>query len=148
MTDTEAITQAVDNFHNLTQQDLAKLEAFNTRIQHHTGPWSIPMGGEKAANGSVQMPWSQNDPLIFEFLTFMAELNLLPVFDWPRWDKGSDLFMSGDKTKYDQIDVKTALKLICAAYRKERFADGTLAYAFNSGGFPKLINRLTQLSHA
>lgn len=73
------------------------------------------------------MPWLQYDPLIFEFLGFMDDKGLLVIFKWTKWNEGSELFESEEPTKYDNVDVATALKLISTASRKERFAEGTLA---------------------
>ena len=145
MTDNEVIKAAVDRFHNLSGRELSKLQDLNTKIQNHKGKWGTPEGGESTASGAVLMYWVDNDPLIREFIAFMEDNDLLPIFNWPEWDKGSDLFSSADPNKYDNIDLKTALKIVYAAIRKERFADGTLAWAFESGGFPKLVNRLVEL---
>jgi hypothetical protein len=145
MTDKESIEQSVVAFHSLSGDDMATLKDLNTKIQNHEGKWGVSKGGEKTTGGAIQMHWVQNDPLIYEFIDFMADKNLLPVFDWTKWDEGSELFTSEDLTKYDNIDVDAALKLVLAATRKERFADGTMAWAFESGGFPKLVNRLVAL---
>jgi hypothetical protein len=145
MTNTDPIKQATEAFHNLLGDDSAKLKDLNTRIQNHKGKWGIRRGGQEIAENTIEMPWVQNSPLIHEFIDFMCNKNLLPVFSWTEWDEGSDLFASEDQTKYDNVDLKTALKLIYTATRKERFADGTLAWAFESGGFPKLVNRLMEL---
>jgi hypothetical protein len=145
MAEAEEFKQAVEAFHNLSYEDTAKLKELNTRIQKHSAKWSVHKGGERNADGTIRMPWVQNDPLIYEFIDFMATKDLLPVFAWTEWDKGSELFTSEDPTKYDNIDIETALKLIYATTRKERFADGTLAWAFESGQFPKLVKRIVTL---
>jgi hypothetical protein len=142
MTDNEAIKQAVEAFHNLSGDDVTRLEELNTKIQNHAGKWGVPKGGDKNSDGSKQMQWMENDPLIYEFLDFMDSKNLLPFFEWMQWSEGSELFTSTDPAKYDNIDVETALKLIYTATRKERFHDGTLAWAFELGGFQKLISSL------
>lgn len=148
MSDTEAVEQAVSAFYNLSSDKLAKLEEINSRIQNHKGPWGVSNDGQKNDSGRLEMPFVTNDPLIYEFLGFMHEENLMPVFDWTGWDEGSELFSSEDHTKYDNLDLETVLKLFYATSRKERFADGTLAWAFDSGGFLNLVNRLVELGVA
>jgi len=148
MTDNPMIERAIETFHNLSDEDVAQLKDLNTRIQSHTGKWGVHRGGEKNPDGTIVMPWVQNDPLIYELLGFMDDKGLLITFKWAEWDEGSELFTSEDPIKYDNIDVETALKLISAAARKERFADGTLAWAFESGSFPKLVSRLVELEEA
>lgn len=145
MTDKESAQQAIDAFNNLSDEDTAKLKDLNTRIQNHKGKWGTRMGGEEIAEGTIEEPWVQSDPLIYEFMDFVYEKDLPIAFSWTEWDEGSELFASEDPTKYDNVDLETALKLIYVASRKERFASGTLAWAFESGSFPKLINRLVEL---
>ena len=145
MTDEEAFKQAVDIFHNLSGEDTARLGELNSKIQSHSGKWGVRKGGDKMPDGATQMYWVENDPLIYEFLDFMDDKNLLIIFDLAKWDDGSKLFVAEDPTKYDKVDIETALKLIYAATRKERFNDGTLAWAFEFGGFVKLVNRLVAL---
>ncbi|MEO8863013.1 MAG: DUF6508 domain-containing protein [Candidatus Saccharimonadales bacterium] len=145
MNDEQAISQSVDAFNNLWDEDRAVLNSINRKIQSHVGVWGIERGGEKNVDGSIEMPWMENDPLILEFIEFMYKRELLPGFYWAKWTEGSELFASKDLTKFDDIDLKTALKLIYMATRKERITDGTLAKAFELGGFPKLVNRLATL---
>jgi hypothetical protein len=145
MTDNQTTEQAVAVFHNLSGDDTAKLKDFNARIQKHEGKWGVSKGGEKTASGAIQMPYIENDPLLLEFITFMYEKGLTIIFNWKDWDEGGRLYKSEDPTKYDDVDLATALKLITAVIRQDRFAEGSLAGAFESGGFPKLVNRLVAL---
>jgi len=146
MTDTEATNQAVRAFHSLSGDDTVKLKDLNTRIQNHKGKWGVRRGGKEIAVNTIEMPWVQNDPLILEFITFIYEEGLTIVFDWKDWDEGEKLYESKDQTKYNNVDLETTLKLITAVIRQDRFADGSLAWAFESGDFPKLANRLVELS--
>ena len=144
MTDKDS-EKAVEAFSNLSGEDIKKLEELNVKIQSHNSKWGVRKGGEKNTDGTIEMPWIENDPLIYEFLDFMDANGLLIIFNWSEWDEGSKLFTSEEATKYDNVDISTALKLISTASRKERFAGGTLAWAFELGGFPKLIDRLLEL---
>lgn len=148
MTDQEAIKQAVDAFHNLSSDELAMLKELNSRIQNHKSPWGVSDGLEKNDSGRMEMPFVTNDPLIYEFIGFMYDHNLMPVFNWSEWNAGSKLFNSDDPTKYDNLDLETIIKIVYAASRRERFADGTLAWAFDSGRFSQLVNRLFELGIA
>lgn len=144
MTDEESIKQAVETFHNLSEENVAKLKEINEKIQNHTGSWGTPKTGADAGTNAA-MAWLESDMLIYEFLDFMEFKNLLPIFEWRKWDEGLELFNSKDPAKYDNLDVATTLKLSFFAARKEHFKSGALVEAFESGELPKLINRLTYL---
>lgn len=145
ITDQESIDQAVGAFHNLSYEDATKLKELNTKIQNHTGKWGERKGGERLPNGAIKEPWIELDPLLHDFIGFMYDKDLLPIFDWHAWEEGSNLFESDNPARFDHIDVETALKLIQAAIRKERFFSGTLVWAFEAGQYTKLVQRLVEL---
>lgn len=147
MSDEQSIQQAVEAFRNLSGDDVERLKNLNTKIQNHIGAWGIVKGGNKAADGTVEMRWVDKDPLIYELLDFMDSKGLLPLFAWSDWKEGIELFESDSADKYDSVDIATALKLIYAVMRKDRFGDGTLVWAFESGGFVKLVKQLTNLKN-
>jgi hypothetical protein len=140
------LEDAVEFFNTLSNEDVAKLKKLNSRIQKYDGKWGERKGGDKLPDGSTESYWIDNQSLIYEFFDFMNDKNLLPFYDWFNWNEGSDLFLLDEPNKYNSVGLETALKLLYAAKRKERFADGTLVWAFESGYFPKLINRLVTLS--
>ncbi len=142
MNDEQSIQQSVNAFYSLSGDDASKLRELNTRIQKNRSVWGIKRGGEQTVDGAIEMQWVDKNPLIYEFLEFMDDNGLLPIFAWAAWKEGSDLFESDDPSKYDSIDTVIILKLIYAATRKDRFGDGTLVWAFESGDFVKLIDRL------
>lgn len=146
MTDEQSINQSVEVFHNLSGDDVTRLKELNSKIENHTGAWGIQKGGDKNVDGAIQMPWIEKDPLIYEFLDFVDDKNLLPIFDWTNWDEGSVLLASEDPDKYAEIDVATALKLIYTVTRKERLREGTLTKVFESGDLLKLVRRLVELA--
>jgi hypothetical protein len=145
MNDNQTTNEAIEAFYKLSDKDTAKLKDLNKRVQNHQGKWSKRMGGEEVAENTIEMPWIQNDELIMDFVTFVYDRGLTIVFNWKDWDEGGRLYKSEDQTKYDNVDLETVLKLITSLIRQDRFADGSLAWAFESGNFPKLINRLVEL---
>ncbi|HWB39436.1 MAG TPA: DUF6508 domain-containing protein [Candidatus Saccharimonadales bacterium] len=145
MTEQEEVQQALKAFRNLSKADRQTLQQLNTDIQNHRGPWGTPMGGQKNPDGSIEMPWTQNDPLIGEFINFMYDRGLVPTTSWTGKDAAAQLLTSDGPAKYDNLDLETVLKVIFIATRKDRFAGGAFVRAFEAGDFPKLVNRLVQL---
>lgn len=140
------MTTAEENFRNLEQGKKEELLDLNDRIQAHTGPWGEELGGEENADKSIQMPYYAWDPLIHEFVEFMYKNNLMVGFNWGSWEQGREWFRSEDQNKYKNLNIETALKLLTAVIRNDRFVEGALVHAFKTGELPKIINRLPELS--
>lgn len=129
----------------LTGEDWQQLIDLHKRIQSHEGPWGSWGGGEEMKPGVVQMPYAIPDELITEFVKFLYEHELVINFDWSSWQEGRDWYADKDETKYDTLDATTALKLLTAVIRNDRFNEGALMSAFESGDFPRIIKRLIEI---
>lgn len=143
MEDTEA---SVNGFRNLVPEDLEHLQDINSHIQKNNDPWGTQGGGETDSDGVIEMPYSVQNPLITEVVTFLYEKDLVVAFNWSEWDEGRAWFKSDDDSKFDKPDVEMALKLLTTVIRNDRFNEGALVTAFESGDFPKIINKLTELA--
>ncbi len=68
---------------------------------------------------------------------------LIVDFDWTTWEEGQSLLSIPD-LDYNKIDFLTKRKLITAILRKDRFCEGTLAYAIGSGLMLKILKSIRQ----
>lgn len=137
--------EATKVFLELSDEAFDQLIAINDRIQAHEGSWGKVQGGEKSEDGVIEMPFWTSDPIVSDFVTFMYANDLVINFDWSAWDEGREWYKNDDDSKYKALDIPTALKLLTAVIRNNRFSDGALVGAFESGDFPKIINRLVEL---
>jgi hypothetical protein len=95
------------------------------------------------------MPFAEPDPLVWEFEQSWYRWHLvLTDFNWPAWSEGRQWYSAPDPAKYDRLDQLTALKLLTAVIRNNRFNEGALMGAFESGDFPKIIDRFVRLRTA
>jgi len=136
---------SVKTFSELSDETWEQFVDINNRVQSHEGSWGKTQGGETDENGVIQMPYSVPDPLVSEFVAFMYENELVVSFDWSAWNEGREWYKNNSESKYETLDIPTALKLLTAVMRNDRFSDGALVGAFESGEFPKLINTLVGL---
>lgn len=136
---------SVKTFSELSDETWEQFVDINNRVQSHEGSWGKTQGGETDENGVIQMPYSAPDPLISEFVAFMYENELVVSFDWSAWDEGREWYKNSNESKYEALDIPTALKLLTAVMRNDRFSEGALVSAFESGDFPKIINKLVEL---
>jgi len=129
----------------LTDEDWKKIEELNGRIQSYEGSWGETKGGEEIKPGTIQMPFISYAPIVHEFLELWYDKGLIIPFSWSSWDEGSEWYANTDETKYDKLDNETALKLLTAVIRNDRFHEGALKHAFDDGDFPKIINKFVSL---
>ena len=138
-----------DPIANLTDEDWREIEHLNARIQSHAGPWGGWGGSQEISPGVRQMPFAEPDPLVWEFEQSWYRWHLvLTDLNWPAWSEGRQWYSAPDPAKYDRLDRLTALKLLTAVIRNNRFNEGALMGAFESGDFPKIIDRFVRLRTA
>lgn len=130
---------------DLSEDDWKQIGDLNNRIQTHTGSWGEMITESKTEPGTMVWPYSDEDPLVKEFVKLWYEKNLVVPFDWSDWQEGRDWYASTDDAKYNALDYETALKLLTAVIRNDRFNEGAILRSFESGDFPKIINRFTEL---
>jgi hypothetical protein len=141
--DTDKTT--LDQFNALTAEDWSQILDINNRIQAYDGSWGAIKGGEKDETGVIQMPYAESASIVSEFMVLWYEKDLVINFDWSSWQEGRDWYANEDTTKYEKLDTVTALKLMTAVLRNDRFNDSALMRAFESGDFPKMLQRLVDI---
>lgn len=141
MSDTHLLPPADD----LTEDAHRRLQELNSRIQSHAGSWGEQHGGNKDENGVIEFPYWSQSPLIGEIVEFMYNYDLVITFDWGAWEEGRQWYKSEDESKYEKLDTEMALKLLTAVIRNDRFNEGALVNSFESGDFPKIINKFVSL---
>lgn len=139
------MSEAVDLVSKLTNEDWQEIENINAQIQSHKGVWGEIKGGEKDDSGTIEMPYAVTDPLIHKFLELWYDKGLVVPFDWSKWDEGRKWYTDASDQKYKTLDQETALKLLTAVIRNDRFNEGALLRAFEDGEFPKIINTFVSL---
>lgn len=142
MDEAKNIQQAVDNYLNLSKESVEGLRTINARIQDYVGEWGILHENERNEAGVLIFPWVEQYPLIQDFVAFMYENNLMVKFSWTEWQEGRDWYALDDVSKYEKLDIQTALMLLTAVIRNDRFSDGALVNVFETGVFPKIIQKL------
>lgn len=145
MDEAKNIQQAVDNYRNLSKEKVEALRTINARIQDYVGEWGVRHDNERNKAGVLIFPWVEQYPLIQDFVSFMYENSLMVKFDWTEWQVGRDWYALDDENKYQQLNIETALKLLTAVIRNDRFNEGALVRAFEDTSFPKIIQKLSNI---
>lgn len=115
---------------------VAEIEAIRTR----PAEWS---GGERGAEGSIEMPFASYAPAAERLLRAIYEHNLIVTFDWTSWQAEAQRFL--DPAAANTASVEEIRRLLTLHVRKERFAEGHFAEMISNGHIGVLLRRLGTL---
>lgn len=89
-------------------------------------------------DGIISPPFYVESPVVFTFLEVVYKLPIIVDFNWPEWNEGQNI-LNDKNFNFDSIDIPTKCKLITAIVRQDRFSEGTLIRAFDSGLMYKIL---------
>jgi len=95
-------------------------------------------GGNKNKDGSICMPYYEENEVVSLFRSIAYDIPIIIPFDWGKWEKGRKI-VNNPYFDYQTIDIITICKIITAIVRNDRFCDGALISAFESGLILKLL---------
>ena len=79
--------------------------------------------------------------IIEEFREVCYDIPIIIDFDWGSWGEGRGI-VSDENFDYDTIDIPTKCKIITAILRNDRFCDGRLIEAFETGMMLKVLKSI------
>lgn len=115
------------------------LEFFN-RLQDQRITSKLVIG-KPDKNGVTPFPYYEVNSLISEFQEIVYNIPVMISFDWTSWDEGREIIRDIN-FDFDKIDIPTKCKLITAFVRSDRFCDGALIMAFESGQIPDILKSI------
>ena len=98
-------------------------------------------GGEEVEKGVFQLPYYVQNDIVSNFTEIVYEMPIAINFDWGSWYEGREMLKEKD-FDFDSVDIPTKCKLITAIIRSDRFCDGVLVDAFNSGIMLKILKSI------
>jgi len=99
------------------------------------------VGGEKDENGVTIMPYWNENVIVSQFQEIVYNMPIIINFDWSSWEKGRKIAQD-ENFDFNTIDIPTKCKLITAIVRNDRFCDGALISAFESGLILKILKSI------
>ena len=121
-----------EQIHAFTQQDWQPLIELIPKVESTSkfGEWE---------EENILFPYCTEAPIVSQFLHIVYRLPIIISFDWGAWETG--------KTSYDDFDIDTLdlpakCKLITAIVRSDRFSEGTLVSAFESGLILRILKSI------
>lgn len=134
---------------NLSLHDrLAGLAAFLPAFQapgFEFGHWG---GGEKTDGGAIQVPYYVLSDEAEAFVRAAYDLRwVLEGFDWPAWKETPEAIeLRDDPEALKRASAEQLAQLLTVFIRQDRFVEGGLAAAFESGLLTKIVGRAAALS--
>ena len=124
----------------LTYQDWKPLLDLIPEIENTKtfGGW---IGGEENEEGIHTLPICTTIPSVSQFSKIVYDIPIVIRFDWPSWELGEKMAKSKD-LDFNKIDLVTKCKLITTIVRADRFVEGVLLNAFESGAILKILKSI------
>ena len=121
----------VDRINTYTRQDWQPLFALIPKIENIAifGEWG---GGDRNEEGVIRIPYCVPAAVVSQFLEIVYAMPIVIGFDWGAWDEGRKMARD-ENFVFDSVDLITKCKLITAIVRNDRFCEGALVAAFESG---------------
>jgi hypothetical protein len=127
----------------ITPEGIAALVRFLPTLESpdfSAGAWR---GGEEDADGVIQMPWFELSDDAQAFVGELGRHGWIVVFGWRAWEDDARELIEGDGLA--TADVETIRRLFTLLVRSDRFVEGQLAWAFESGLMTRVVQRLEAL---
>jgi hypothetical protein len=129
-----------DKLSSYTRHDWRPLQDLIPEIETTSvfGEWP---GGDKNAQGVFTLPYCAPAPVVSRFLKAVYGIPIIIDFDWISWDEGRKIARDHD-FDFDTVDLQTKCKLITAIVRNDRFCEGALVSAFDTGLILRILKSI------
>jgi len=134
--------EAIARINSLSKDDWEELLSLIPEIENAT-EFGVHHPMREVEKDVYTIPYSTNGPLINRFIEIIHEMPIIIPFDWSSWDEGRKM-ANDDHFDFNSIDIPTKCKLITALARNDRFCDGVLVEAFETGLMLQLLKSIKQ----
>jgi hypothetical protein len=100
----------------------------------------------KLDDGSFSMPWFERGPEADRFVRDAVALGFVRPFDWVAWIATPEAASLLEPDGVRSASVEQIANLLTALVRRDRFVEGALEAAFDSGLILAILERAAELS--
>ncbi|MFG1289098.1 DUF6508 domain-containing protein [Xanthobacter versatilis] len=132
----------------MTRADIQALADFLPPLQQPGFTAGNVRGGEQTEPGVLQMPFIDYDPVVDAFVAVAYRQSwVLTDFDWQVWAQSDEAkALQGEETAIATATPEQLGRLITVCVRQERFCEGALMSAFDSGLILRIVERAAVLA--
>lgn len=127
------------------QVDWAPILAFLPRFQSPGFTAGTRRGGAAAEDGVLQLPWVELSGDLRRFVATLYGQGAIVVFDWASWAHSTGARLADDPGALARADIDDLRRLLTAIVRQDRFSEGSLLGAFDSGLIVRILERVAEL---
>lgn len=98
-------------------------------------------GGEIIEKGVISLPYLVESSIVSLFHEIIYKIPIVIDYNWVSWDEGRKI-VNDENFNFDSVDIPTLCKIITAIVRNDRFCDGALVSAFESGLILKILKSI------
>lgn len=121
------------------------LPAFR-QSEFKVGEWT---GGNETEPGVIQMPYVSYTPVVDAFYKAVYEHGWIRAFDWGTWMHSDEArSLRDDEAVIRNATPEQLAQLLTVCIRQDRFVEGALMGAFESGLILRIVERATVLVEA
>ena len=105
------------------------------------------MSSKEIEPSAFTMPYVDYDEITKEFVKSAYDHNWVQMdFDWPQWFQSREaLMLRDDEATLARASAEQIAKLLTVIIRKDRFCEGELLAAFESGLILRIVRRVEAL---
>jgi hypothetical protein len=131
----------------VTEPNLKALAAFLPTVTDPAFKPGEVVSPPRGADGVMQMPYVRYDETVHTFLeAAYAEGWVLRSFDWPDWAGSEEAArLRDDPAALARATPEQLMRLLTVCIRQDRFSDGALLSAFESGLIRRIVQRAADL---
>lgn len=141
MIDTQ-IDQIINNF---SDSDWNTLGSYYNSILKNSKPFYVRQGGVRKSNGEIDMPYYIESQTVSNVRKFLTGKKQSIKFDWYCWHEGKSILHTSSAHRFEQLDLRTVIKLFIAVLHSDRFNEGAFARLFESGRAELMLKRCIEL---
>lgn len=129
----------ITKINNLTAADWKPLLDLIPEIEtsEKYGDWAK----NRLDEGIIDMYPCTKSNIVFKFQKIVYDIPIVIDFDWGHWDDGKKM-LRDPEFDFDTVDIPTKCKIITAFVRNDRFCEGALVSAFESGVILKVLKSI------
>jgi len=140
-------TQDTSHLAEPTLADLRAVAAFTEALMRPdllVGTWHG--GVPEHEGGPIQWPWVDYVPVVDAWVDSLYEHHVIVEYGEPGWNERMQAF-SEDPSRLRSADLLTVRKVLTTVVRAERFGEGAIESAFETGLVQTAMLRLRELAH-